>query len=726
MADTQNEHRFANMFSSVKDLAKVWNVDIPQELQQYMQDIEEFLTMEQFEKINFSEAAMLVQHSTNVYSKRVETLYDLVFGVFESIVSSRKKVGDKSRSKNKVSFLTEDIDNDVVCIVDHLIKKGKNIDQEDTGSEEPLLHRRIPLWLLPREESDRRKHEFKINGCFIHSSGAFLLSESDARMYEAVDEEEAPYEGEYDIAHFLNNPPVVPAPPVHINQMNDFVPVEDLSQDDRQIVGISDSQKKENEEQDKRREEEKEKEAALRGGLCGTPVALQPGGTGRPGTPAFGLTPGLGAITPGHAGDEITARREPDNPFSLLDAHQIVGTKQPLVAANTSKPPSHILLMKYSELIKKKVPLDEDLVDAAYYEADAMSMQHVAGTTLDECEDLFFSTVPHRPKNLLVPRMGYSTCMLPWEEYLRKAQHAAELERREKLKQQRLLDKAGGGGGDAEAVLEEIVEQFPEEPEPESEVDEEPLEQWGANDLEANQVVLSDEKVLNARELRRQQVAQLEAQIEEAQKSYEQVVRHHLDTLTHANDQSLRMTGIYKNVRKWQDALVPVLAEQAKHREFDFQLYGLELLDHIDEKQCVDDTATHWPFKELCEGLPRYEVCRLFLTSLFLTNQGNLDIEYANDEERYKFILHLLHSSKNFDALADEEGRAFAKVVKDRERKKKAVDAEPIADAPQEAPAPIMDAAATNGHEKRPKQKAGKRKDTNGDSQSQKKKRKCA
>ena len=47
-----------------------------------------------------------------------------------------------------------------------MIKKGKNTTLEDDEiaerqSKETTL-RRVPLWLMPREETDRKKKEFKI------------------------------------------------------------------------------------------------------------------------------------------------------------------------------------------------------------------------------------------------------------------------------------------------------------------------------------------------------------------------------------------------------------------------------------------------------------------------------------------------------------------------------------------------------------------------------------
>lgn len=648
----EQENRFAHIFTSIKDLAKIWNVDIPQELQQYMQDIEELLNQEEYGKINFAEAAMLIQGSTNVYSRRVEALYDLVFGVLENIVQNRKK-GDKTKTKSKMSFLNGELDGDMVMIVDHLIKKGKSIDQEDTGNEEPLLHRRIPLWLLPREESDRRKNEFKVNGCFIDASGAFLLSES-AMMLDLQDEDEV-YEGKYDRDYFLRNPPVIPA---NVEDYNDCH-MEDDAHDDKQLIGLTDARKKEMEERDRQQED---RINALRTNPK-TPMTI--GTVGRP------ATPGMQSVTFA-AGHEIAANVY--NPFERLEPHELIGNKQPLMCKDMSRAPPQALLMSYKELMKMERAVDEDRLDAIYFDNDPSAVQTTVGAYLPINQDLFFHTVPHKPK-LLAPRMGYSTSMLQYEGHLQKQAQAAQEERREHMKKKKILNKTVTEAIDFE--VDPMQEQFPEEPEPDSDHDAVENEPW-AEHLDTDVAQLTEPQ-RERMELRRQQVAQLEAQIEQAQNSYKQVVKKNMET--HASDSSTRMTGIFNKVRKWQETLLPVLAEEETHREFDFQLYGLELLGNMSQKTETDEaTETQFPFFEICEGLPRYEVCRMFLTSLFLTNQGNIDIEYSNNDEIFRFILHLLSASKNFDALGDEEGRAFARAIKARNTRKKQAEPQPVVD----------------------------------------------
>merc|ERR1712203_1186223 len=104
------------------------------------------------------------------------------------------------------------------------------------------------------------------------------------------------------------------------------------------------------------------------------------------------------------------------------------------------------------------------------------------------------------------------------------------------------------------------------------------------------------------------------------------------------------------NVRKWQDQLEPVLKEFASRPVFDIHTYSEKFLAkltslHKDEGEEQEERII--PFANLVTGQPRWEVCRRFLTCLILTNQGNTDILFENEEERLnKFSVKLIDAEK--------------------------------------------------------------------------------
>ena len=63
------------------DLALNWNVDVAKELEEYLEDLDGISISFDGGKtsLNFAEAAILIQGSAVVYSRKVEYLYSLIY-----------------------------------------------------------------------------------------------------------------------------------------------------------------------------------------------------------------------------------------------------------------------------------------------------------------------------------------------------------------------------------------------------------------------------------------------------------------------------------------------------------------------------------------------------------------------------------------------------------------------------------------------------------------------
>merc|ERR1719199_1709132 len=106
--------------------------------------------------------------------------------------------------------------------------------------------------------------------------------------------------------------------------------------------------------------------------------------------------------------------------------------------------------------------------------------------------------------------------------------------------------------------------------------------------------------------------------------------------------------------------LDPVLKEQNSRPEFDFHSYGMNMLADMDAAAQTGKKVTS--FREIAQGQPRWEVCRRFLTTLVLTNHGNIDIVAGSEEERMnRFGLKLLNAKKELPSLHDDPDAAKAK-----------------------------------------------------------------
>jgi hypothetical protein len=113
-----------------------------------------------------------------------------------------------------------------------------------------------------------------------------------------------------------------------------------------------------------------------------------------------------------------------------------------------------------------------------------------------------------------------------------------------------------------------------------------------------------------------------------------------------------RIPELYANIKKWQDNLEPLLEEQSSRPLFDLDDYLVSIIDKlktstVEEEQSAisdflksvgadEDEEDMSPrakaegaissFEALVKGEPKWNVCRLFLSTLILTNNGNVEI----------------------------------------------------------------------------------------------------
>lgn len=109
-------NRFADLLNPIRDLARNWDVDIAQCLEEYLDELGAELgghdddaaaagprginnngsittssAGAQQPHLNFAEAALLIQGSAAVYSKKVEYVYALVYQTLQHITAANKK-----------------------------------------------------------------------------------------------------------------------------------------------------------------------------------------------------------------------------------------------------------------------------------------------------------------------------------------------------------------------------------------------------------------------------------------------------------------------------------------------------------------------------------------------------------------------------------------------------------------------------------------------------------
>jgi len=548
MEEAGHEKRFASLLQPIKDLAATWNIDIAAELEQYLEELDQIeVTVESAGKFNFVEAALVVQGSTHVYSRKVELLHQLVYRALEHVVS--KKESNNTRVKQVQSI------EDHTHLLALKVPAGKDLEQGQAGdgtAVAPCL-RRMPLFLMPREKTDRKRISHKIGGCAFLKS-AVLLEESDAM--ESLPEGEGPAS------------PLVPAPP----------------------MGMSTAKKKLREE---RRELAALETEAIPDVLPEPPAPPPPADD----LPDFDLEP-----------------EDYEEFWVQMDPHENLGTGKPLKEGKTvAKPPAR-LLRPLSE-----ITLTDPFGDSDLYEVGALkgTLRRLGLDDLADCEFLVVAELRRRRRAAL--------------EQARLSKDKNKDAAVPDLPDLDFDAEDGGALGPVGGSMEPVEPRTP---------DRLPAAGGMAPAIDVTPGSAS-----------KQQVAEIQKKLEAAQASYEAVVQARLQELDlFAGAQAGGLAGVYAAVRKWQDGLEPILAEQDERVPFDIHKYGAFLLEKIAEAK-----DQNIGFFQIVEGMPHWEVFRYFLAALVLTNNGNVDILNSADKS---FALSLLEGERPY-ALEDNEMTGF-------------------------------------------------------------------
>mmetsp|Transcript_17271 Transcript_17271/g.29558 ORF Transcript_17271/g.29558 Transcript_17271/m.29558 type:complete len:632 (-) Transcript_17271:1639-3534(-) len=167
---------------------------------------------------------------------------------------------------------------------------------------------------------------------------------------------------------------------------------------------------------------------------------------------------------------------------------------------------------------------------------------------------------------------------------------------------------------------------------------------------------------------------------EKSPESYVDMVKNHLLKYLETANQWASETGLHARVRKWEDKIEPILDDQTARPAFDIHEYGSRILcglENVHEDDSEEDEDTAHTFEELGQSLlkiglhseaqtpeeheyhdnrplDQFEVCRIFLASLQLANNGNLElIHETNDSElRLKPIHNVLANERLVDYRA--------------------------------------------------------------------------
>jgi hypothetical protein len=144
------------------------------------------------------------------------------------------------------------------------------------------------------------------------------------------------------------------------------------------------------------------------------------------------------------------------------------------------------------------------------------------------------------------------------------------------------------------------------------------------------------------------EIRTLDDAFQRAPRSYADMCREHIESFMRGVNQYTNESQLSQRVGEWQTRLAPVLEEQAQRRTFDIREYGHEIMgevgEQMDSAKASNRAATKSsrrksalldenviPLAAVTAGKPAYDVCRIFLASLQLANEGNLLLHHPEN-----------------------------------------------------------------------------------------------
>ncbi|XP_026963956.1 condensin-2 complex subunit H2 isoform X7 [Sagmatias obliquidens] len=190
------EARFAHLLQPIRDLTKNWEVDVAAQLGEYLEELDQICISfdEGKTTMNFIEAALLIQGSACVYSKKVEYLYSLVYQALD-FISGKKRAKQLSCERedgpigDAGSRAPQEVEYEFLSL-DDLSDSRANVDlRSDQASSETLIVPLLPMALVAPDEMEKynnplyscrgevlaSRKDFRMNTCTPHPRGAFML-----------------------------------------------------------------------------------------------------------------------------------------------------------------------------------------------------------------------------------------------------------------------------------------------------------------------------------------------------------------------------------------------------------------------------------------------------------------------------------------------------------------------------------------------------------------------
>ncbi|NWQ72297.1 CNDH2 protein, partial [Neopipo cinnamomea] len=191
------DSRFLHLLQPIRDLTKNWEVDVAAQLEEYLEELDHICISFDNGKttMNFMEAALVIQGSASIYSRKVEYLYMLVCQALDHISNKkREKLPTCLRSNVQDSTATfTDVEQQLLSLDDikdtsqASMHRSRNRQREKPSAVN--IVRLTPMSLVTLEDIKKKENpllslkgevlasqkDFRMNTYTPHSMGTFLL-----------------------------------------------------------------------------------------------------------------------------------------------------------------------------------------------------------------------------------------------------------------------------------------------------------------------------------------------------------------------------------------------------------------------------------------------------------------------------------------------------------------------------------------------------------------------
>ncbi|XP_071955868.1 condensin-2 complex subunit H2-like [Antedon mediterranea] len=580
MSQGELEKRFSHFLQPIRDLTKNWEVDVAAELREYLQEIETIKIS--FDggatTMNFAEAALLIQGSACVYSKKVEYLYSLVYQTLDLLANRRKQQLpssiDKEGNDKDVSVAGRNADQEFLLLDD--IQDSNNVNMKTTDQNDNMIQLMVQtptslqklddigkdIPLLSRKGEMLGNHgDFRFNTGSILPSGLLLMDVAQLSNLEDA---------------LTNVPQSTPLFLANTN-LNEFAgePVEDNGLNIPEAGHLPESHD----------------------------ISLDDVEMGDPMENSFHeqedlIVNRMQLRTREHQPIKIVPTKFVD-PWQLQDPHDGDAVLQKSFRkANPYKVPAKLETGKKR---KRKNTQEKCLLPLTEY----ISQSYNAYSNKLPCSIL---------KRPTFRELEY----LYWQEFRRQQQFLKdekktlarqgryqELEEREKEDEQERQAEEERNENPLPIFDDKGPDEFGFENDDEEDDDGPPQ---FSGDNQVPPIALDEEPVIS---------------------SYEDLVRHHVETYLVGAQKFAQLTELSKRVSEWEDKIMPVLQNEEQFGYFDIHEYGTRVIDKLANKS---ENLNPITFKDIVSENTSVDVGRLFLASLQLANSGNVNISCETTE----------------------------------------------------------------------------------------------